>query len=226
MTRFTALAALAFALLAGCSTTRSVRPVGEGKWAAGGSIGGPLFTNLGPPIPAPMVSAYARRGLDARTDLDFGLYFPVIAATGFDVGASRLLVDQDGAWPAVMGGGRLLAFANALVLSGEDPNGKPYGFSPRLFEELYANASWRVGEASLAWAGISLFLQAEALIARPTIQLGFEWRASRLFGLALELKQLSFLTNQRFAAVAFVGPADYGAFAAQVGFNFYPGSDE
>lgn len=212
--------------LVACSTTRSVRPVGEGKFAASLSVGGPLFTNLGPPIPVPVTTVFGRYGLGAKTDLDFGIQVPVIASMGFDVGASHLFLDQDGLRPAVMAGGRLSLHANPLGLLGrETPNGVPYSVGVRVFEELHANASWRLGQRSLAWVSFAVFSQIEELIFRPALGVGVEWRPVSLFGLTVEARQLAFMTNQRFAAVSFIGPGDFGALALQLGFNFYPGAD-
>lgn len=212
--------------LVACSTTRSVRPVGEGKMSAGLSIGGPLFTNLGGAIPVPVTTLFGRYGLTEKTDLDFGLQVPVIASIGVDAGASHLLLDQEGLRPAVMAGGRLHVHANPLAIVGRDnPNGGDYSLGVRVFEELHANASWRLGQRSLVWVSFVVFAQVEELIFRPAIGVGVEWRPVSLFGLTVEARQMAFLTNQHFAAVSFIGPADLGAFAIQLGFNFYPGAD-
>ena len=213
------------ALLAACSTTRSVRPAGEGNLSAGLSVGGPIFTNLGPAIPVPLTTLWGRYGLNEKTDLDFGLHVPIVASVGVDAGASRLLLDQAGLRPAVMAGGRLHLYANPLAFIGaEDPNGQPYGLGFRVFEELHANASWLLGKKTLVWVSLVVFAQVEALVARPALGVGVEWRPVPSFGMTLELRQMAFLTDQRFAAVAYVGPADLGALSVQVGFNFHPGA--
>lgn len=222
------VAAACCALLAGgCSATRGVRPVGEGRWEAGLSIGGPVFTNLGVPIPAPLVSGYGRYGLGERTDLDFGLHLPITGAAGLDIGASHLLLEQDGWRPALMGGGRLLAWGNVLALSGaKDADGRAYDLDFRLFEQLYANASWALGEHVLVWAGLDMFAQIEAAIVHPSLVAGVQWRPVDLFGLTLEAKHLGFFTNQRFAVVEYAGPYDFGAFAVQLGLSFRFGGDK
>ena len=55
----------------GCFAARNIRPVGDDQWAAGVSMGGPMFTNLGGAIPTPLMTASARYGLTDTTDLDF-----------------------------------------------------------------------------------------------------------------------------------------------------------
>lgn len=209
----------------GCFAARGVRPVGEGRLAAGLSVGGPLFTNLGGAIPTPLATGFVRYGLTGRTDLDVGLSLPVAGAAGLDAGASHLLLEQDGLRPAVTLGGRLNCWANVYGLAGrKDANGRPFAVGARLFEEGYGYASWKPGERSLVYAGLDLFAQLEHATLRPTLLAGVEWRPARLFGLQLEIKQMAFTTNQRFATVDFLGPGDFGAFAVDLGFNFYPGA--
>jgi len=209
--------------------SRNVRPVGAGKLAVGASLGGPLFTNLGPPIPAPVVSVNARYGLFDKTNLDGGLLLTPAAAQGLDLGIGQLVLDQSGGIPAVMVGGRLTFFANALALSGRlNPNtGKGYDLQPRLYEEVYGTASWKVHEQWLLWAGVDLFAQIGSRFALvPSILAGAEWRFAREFGLSAELRQIAFASNQEYAVVAFIGPANYGALAANIGFTWYPGAEQ
>ncbi|MFM2153781.1 MAG: hypothetical protein RL199_2216, partial [Pseudomonadota bacterium] len=155
--------------LGACSAVRSVRPVGAGRLAGGASIGGPLFTNLGGAIPTPVVTAFGRYGLDERTDVDVGLSPPIVGAAGLDVGVSRLILDEQGSWrPAVMVGGRLSVWGSVLGLAGRrDVNGRAHAVDPRLFEEVWAVASRRLGPA-LVYAGLDLFAQAERGTVRPT----------------------------------------------------------
>lgn len=211
----------ALLLTTGCFAARNVRPVGEGNVSAGISVGGPVFTNLGAPIPTPLATAYARYGVTDETDIDVGLSLPIVGAAGIDAGAAHQVLKQDGLRPAVSLGGRLLLYANLLGLSGDvDRDGRPYDPGVRLFEELYGYASWQLHEAWLAYAGVDLFAQAEQAILRPTLLGGVQWQPSRVLGLQLEIKQMALATNQEYAAVAFVGPGNYGAFAVNLGVSF------
>lgn len=222
------LAVVASVALSGCSATRGVRPVGKGNTAVGLSLGGPFFSNLGPAIPIPLVSVHARHGVGERTDVDVGLHAPIIGAFGVDAGASYLLVDQKGARPALSVGGRALLWGSALSLSGKDnPNtGEGYPFSVRLFEQAYANVSWKLGETLTLWTGLDLFAQVERLTVLPSLVAGAEWRPCAkpwIPGITVEAKHLALLSNQRFEVVDFIGPAGYGAFALQLGLNFQLG---
>lgn len=202
--------------------------MGEKKVAVGASVGGPIFTNLAAPIPTPVLSVFGRYGVTNRADIDFGVDLTPAAAQGIDVGGSYLLREQKGLVPAVMGGGRLYLFGNALAFSGrKDPNtGNGYALSPRLFEQVYANASWKLGERFLVWAGLDLFAQIENATFLPSVVAGTEWRATQRVGLVLELKQMAILSVQEFSTIAFIGPGHYGALAAQLGLNIYLGGDQ
>jgi hypothetical protein len=210
-------------LASACSISREGRPVGEGQFAAGVSLGGPLFTNLGPPIPTPVLAPYGRYGLRHDLDLDFGLDLTPAAAQGLDVGAAYELLDQRGAIPTVMAGARLYGFVNALGFTGQqDPvTGQGYSLEPHLFEEVYGNVSWTLGQPWLVWTGVDLFAQAQHGVFAPSPLAGVEYRFTHL-GLAAECKWLEVQHNQEFSTLAFVGPGHYGAIALQVGVNFYP----
>lgn len=208
-----------------CSTTRALRPVGEKKFQVGGSLGGPLFTNLGAPIPAPLLNVYGRYGLTDRLTLEAGLNPTVVRAFGIDAGASYQLLKNDRFIPRVMVDGLLIFYVGLGGLTGQArSNGGTYTLAPRLYEQLQSTASWDVGVFTL-FVGLNLFAQLEKLIVLPTLLAGAEWRPTKVFGLQLELKQLAFTQNQKFAVVDFLGPGAFGAFAVQLGVNFYPGAN-
>ncbi len=210
---------------AGCFAARGVRPVGKGKLAAGLSLGGPLFTNLGGAIPTPLVTGYARYGVTEATDVDVGITLPTTRTMALDAGASHQLFGQSGGVPAVSVGGRLNLWANPYGLVGKkDSNGIPFALDPELFEEAYSYASWDLGRATLGYVGLDLFAQLQDAIVRPSLLAGVEWRPTPLFGVQLQLEQMAFLSNQKFSTVSFIGPSNYGALALQLGFNFYPGA--
>lgn len=220
------LLALSVPQVIGCSATRGVRPVGKGNGAVGLSLGGPVVKNLGVPIPAPMLSTFGRYGVGERTDLDFGIYFPVVSTFGVDFGASHLLLEQKGGRPAISAGGRVLLFGDALAFSGrKSPNtGERNPFSFRAFEELYANVSWVVADQLTLWTGLDLFAQIEELKVHPSLRAGLEWRPSKKMwapGIVLETSYLAFLQDQGFEVVDYMGIAGYGAFGVHLGLNFY-----
>ncbi len=218
------LALALFALaLQGCSMTREVRPVGKGNVAAGLSVGGPLFTNLGGAIPTPILSPYVRYGLLKNLDLDFALDLTPAAVQGADIGLGYEFRDQKGGIPAVMGGARVYGFGN--MLAGTDrPAGYTgkYTLAPTAFEEIYGNVSWIVARHWLLYAGVDLFAQAEQGIFIPSVLVGAEYRFTHV-GIQAELKEEGFDVNKEFSTVEFLGPNHYGALAFQLGLNIYFG---
>jgi hypothetical protein len=93
--------------------------------------------------------------MGARTDVDVGLHLPLTRVAGLDVGASHLLIEQDGGAPAVSVSGRVYLLGNVRAITG------PGRVEPRLFEELDAIASWKVRPTLLLYAGALGFFQAE-----------------------------------------------------------------
>lgn len=205
--------------IAGCSITRNVRPVGAGNAAAGLSVGGPIFTNLGPPVPVPLITVFGRYGVTNRLDVDLGLHMPTVRAIGIDAGAAYLVLDQACGVPAVMLGARLALMGNGRA--GTNPNtGKLYAVEPHLFEEIYGTASWAVDDW-LLYSGLSAFMQLEHGKVRPSIIAGGQWRVAPRVALTAEAKWMAFLTDQSHLAVSWHGIAGYGGFALQLGAQFF-----
>ena len=73
--------------LLSCTATHSVRTVGQGNGAVETSFGGPVFRNLGGPIPAPNLFIGGRYGV--RDDLDLVLHYnltsPIVPGIGLDL---------------------------------------------------------------------------------------------------------------------------------------------
>ena len=132
--------------LTACSTLSGARPLAPGQHEVGVHLGGPLF-QFGGPVPLPNVVVGARSGLTtiAERPLDLGygtnltaLPFGIISAYG-DLG--YLLVDQNGAVPALTLRNKLLLTTNAFA------GDKSTAFSPRGFwgaDQIDLMASWQV----------------------------------------------------------------------------------
>ncbi len=100
--------AAAIGLLAACGTAQSVRPLGKGRSALDKSIGGPMLaadaTDAPVPFPFPLLSVGYRRGLDDCSDVFGRVHLvpdAVFRIAGLDLGASRLLLPQNGPCPAL-----------------------------------------------------------------------------------------------------------------------------
>jgi hypothetical protein len=187
------------------------------------SVGGPLFTNLGGAIPTPVASVYGRYGILPKLDLDFALDLTPTTAQGLDLGAAYEVLEQKGAAPAMMIGARGYVFVNADGFTGKtNPDtGKAYALEPKAFEEIYANVSWEIGHPWLVYTGLDLFAQAEQKVFEPTILAGVEYRFHYV-GIAAEIRDAAFATNQKFSTFEYIGPGGYGALSFQLGLNIYP----
>lgn len=219
----TSIALLGAIALQACTITREIRPVGQGHFAAGVSAGGPIFTNLGAPIPTPILSAYGRYGILNTLDLDFGLDLTPVRAEGIDLGVAYLFRDQAGAVPAVMGGLRGYLFVNGAGLSSatNPDTGAHYTLEPVGFEELYGNVSWKLGRPWLLYTGVDVFSEIQDGIVQPSLVLGAEYRFTHI-GISAEVRQAAFIENEKYLLVEYVGPASYGAFSFLLGLEFYP----
>ena len=104
--RAAALAA-AIGLLAACGTAQSVRPLGRGRSAMDASVGGPMLaadaTDAPVAFPFPLLFVGYRRGLDDRSDAFGRLHLvpALFSIVGVELGASRLLIPQNGPVPAL-----------------------------------------------------------------------------------------------------------------------------
>jgi hypothetical protein len=133
--------AVAAALLAACASTPSIRPLGAGRGAVDASVGGPVATVADVGVPIPLALVGYRRGLDDRSDA-FGrvnLTAMSFGVLGLEAGASRLVLDERGAIPA------LSAAAQVLFLAG--PGGALAVPAASL------TASWSPARCCLVFAG-------------------------------------------------------------------------
>ncbi len=141
--------------LAACGTLSTARPLEKGETLVGGTLGGPLF-DFGAPIPIPMAVVEARHGLprlaDRPLDLGYGLNLTGLpfGLTALHVGASWLLVEQNGGVPALSLGNRVFFGVN---LPGgpdrDDPRVQAWGL-----DQIELTASWRA-RRTLPYVGVS-----------------------------------------------------------------------
>lgn len=213
------VAMAAAAALVGCGTTRSVRPVGEGKHEVDVALAGPLMV-LGPPFPTPMVYAGYRYGLNAKTDL-FGRLNLLTATMGIgslEAGAGRLLLDQDGAIPALSGSASVLG----LVTRG----------GANAIPQVAAQASWLFADQHLLFAGLALGASYGERLDQSPFQLHFSpvvGLHERLFGSAwtldVELRWLAPTRRTDVLTVNWIGVGPWGALAPGLGVSRSFGGD-
>ena len=206
--------------------TRAPRPIGAGNIAIGASLGGPLFTNLGAPIPTPMASVFGIYGISDKLHVDAGLHLPVVRAAGLDVGLLYSLISAMPAKslsPSLSIGMRLLLFGNIAAVVGQQ---NPYTLrslpvDPRLFEEAYLIAAWDLNRKWLVWSSLSALSQLEDAIVRPALAIGTEYHASPTWTLGTELSWLDFTAYQDNLSVRYLGIQGQGALAIRLGVTYH-----
>jgi len=88
--RSTSVAIVALACATACAAPNLSRTVGRGNGEFHANLGGPFFATLGPPIPAPHISAGGRYGIADWIDLDanVGLAAMVFQVLALDLAAN------------------------------------------------------------------------------------------------------------------------------------------
>jgi len=205
-----AVLVLLLLLCAGCSATRSVRPVGEGRLGTALSVGGPLFVNLGPPLPVPIPVLSARYGVTARTDVDVGILLPLVPTLGLDAGASTLVVPPSGWRPAVMAGAR-------ATLLGALPGLR----SPHVLLEAHGTASWSPAPRLLAYTGADALFDPGSMRLHPTALVGLSF-AAPLGGLSLsaEARWLAMATSSRALSMRYGSLGGQGALGVVIALGY------
>lgn len=155
---------LALLLCLSCSATRSVRPVGKGRMSTALSVGGPLFVNLGPPLPVPLPVLSARYGVTNRTDVDVGIILPIVPTLALDAGAATLVLTPTRLRPAIMAGGR-------VTVVGALPG---YG-AARVLLEAHSTASWNLSTRLLGYGGADVLVETRRGGVQPTAILGVSY---------------------------------------------------
>jgi hypothetical protein len=207
---------LAALVLAGCSTTHGVRPLGKGTWTAEGSLGGPITEVYGLPLPLPISTLGAGYGVTSTTDVHGAWHPSALAIFGLgagELGASQQLLPPKGPRPRVM------ADLTLTVAGGDTAPGGPEG-GVRAFMTPSATAGWDWGRnrRSTVFTGLGGFIEPAG--ARK----GFGyWTAGNRWGLGArthldtELKWLAPYASSEAIVPEYASPGFQGAVAFQFG---------
>lgn len=197
-------------LIAACAPSRFVEPLAKGETAISGSLGGPVFSNLGPPMPVPLTSAVVGHGFTENITGYAGMHF---TSLGFGVvqtewGAVFNLLSPDSNIAGLSGG--LTANTAFDVFEGNF----------RLWPQVDINVRWPVGaKRNLFYAGASNWFeprntayldqpQKNKLV--PAIQTGYIWRGEQ-WDIGVEAKWMGIgFTNQE-TVVEYVSFGNSGA---------------
>ncbi|HLT29535.1 MAG TPA: hypothetical protein VK013_05805 [Myxococcaceae bacterium] len=137
------LAALALTATTGCASRHLARTVGAGNSEARVSIGGPLFSNLGAPIPLPNVALGGRYGVADGWDVDgnVSLLGAAVGVAYLDPGVVKQLFVQER-------GAALSASARANLFIGSSE-----GLAVRVYPEVGLHGELPLGPSAKVFGG-------------------------------------------------------------------------
>jgi len=219
---------LAVVILAGCSTIRQVTPLAKGEHRLGLGVGGPLFTNLGAPIPMPMLSVDYAYGITDRLTAGAAVHVTPIIFNLCGMGevfATYGLMTQSGLIPAISVG------VDTLLLS-------DFSTSFFAFPQVNAIASWRLNSVLSLYAGADVIvnfypktagLPMDGEIAPgvpvgllPSFPLGVQLSFGR-FQLSAEARLIQPFSVSKYLIVHYVGLGGYGAVGVYVSASYLLG---
>lgn len=206
---------LASVVSTGCASRHLARTVGAGNGEARVSVGGPLFSNLGTPIPMPNVALGGRYGVADGWDVDgnVSLLAAAVGVAYLDPGVVKQLYVQ-------ARGAALSASARANVFVGNSD-----GLAVRVYPEVGLHGELPLGTAATLFGGgtawISLTPPEGKSPVMVTPYLGASWafgdRSRRRPELSLQLGWVSPWMDS--SSVVDWQPKGHGAVTALLGFS-------
>jgi len=206
----------------GCALSRGVRPVGEKNVAIDASLGGPVADYMGGMKPFPLSTVGLTYGLTDKTNIHGGFHpssLAMFGLVGLELGASHLVVEPDGAIPAVMVDGTIITLAGNLAEG--PPDG---GF--RAFLETSVMASWAYGKREhLIYTGPEFITQPSPLMSIPGWTVGHRFNAGR-WGIGAELGWLAPFWDNLPPVVEYAGIGGRGAVSINLGVSVKLGGEQ
>ncbi len=202
----------AFLCWAGCAAPYTVRTVGKGHTALHASFGGPLVSNLGPPLPLPAGVVGAQYGILDVLDLSGSFHvLPAFYKTvGIDLGVTGRIVKQRGGIPELTATLRLSQMFDTGAY--------------RIFPELEAYASWLLGRRWLLYVGMhtlyDFFWHRDHHVRvhwGPVV--GCDLRFAKRYALGLAVRWVSPNLDTYPQTVDYVAPWNRGMIFVQLGFH-------
>lgn len=195
---------------AGCGHATRVRPVQKGAVALRAELGGPLGRVEGNLIPLPLATVGAGYGMGPRWDLEGNVHLTtaLFGVAGLDVGSTVLLLEPNGARPALAATARLHGFTNF-----EDF---------RAWAELTPSVSWDLGERVIPYASGTVLAQFAGGPPLFAVGGGAVVRLGKS-SLQLEARWYQPGYESRNLPAAWVGVGGQGAFGFVVGYQLQLG---
>jgi hypothetical protein len=199
-----------------CSPSRFVRPLAQKEVAVSATLGGPLFSNFGAPIPTPMTTLTGAYGINHRLT-GFASFHPTSAAFGviqLDLGVVHSFLEADGWQPGVS----LNPTAGFAVDVWEG--------RAKFWPQLDLNAWWDYGERKhYFYAGLSCWMELAGTRAHgdpqpqtilPAFQIGNVLSFNTL-DFQLEVKANNFTQSNTDATISWVGLGGRGGLGIYLG---------
>ncbi len=195
-------------LLTGCASVTHVRPVPRGALVAEASAGGPFALVSGIPVPLPLTSVGATYGVLDRLSVH-GHVQPsslMFGALGGDVGATGLLLEEQGARPALAASGQVNVLTDFRTASWWSADAS-------------LTASWLLGERWMPYVTATGQMDFLNRLFHVAPGVGAQVRLDR-WTLQAEARLYAPTRRSDIAAVPYVGVAGHGAFGLVLGAGY------
>lgn len=208
--------------ITGCMTMPGARPLHPGEHQVGVSLGGPIVKFGDANVPLPGAVLEGRSGLtylaNKPVDLNYGIN---ATAIGFGIaqlhlGASWLMLDQDGARPALSVTNRLFVGTNALTPQDKAPGTKQAWGA----DQLEVSASYLLGQ-QLVYLSIAQYTDfgLPDLLLTPALGAMFDFGELNGFKLMLEARYYAINKKKSLTTVEW-SSAPRGGLGVGVGFSY------
>lgn len=202
-------------LLAACSTTHGVRPLGQGAFAPELSVGGPVTEIFGAPIPLPLSTIGASYGVTDTVDIHAAWHPTAAILTGIfgaDAGVDVQLFAPHGAAP------RLMADVTLVLGAGDtSERGADGGVAVFLQPSVLASWDWGKQRRQTVYTGLTGFLQPWPAHALGGLILGNRFGIGERFWITTEAKWLGPYASSEALVPTYYAPGPLGALSFQLG---------
>jgi hypothetical protein len=219
------IASASMLCISACSTIRQITPLDQGEQRVGLAVGGPLFTDLGVPIPVPEISLDYAYGV--TDDITLGAALHVTPAVFGLCGVGEAfgtvgVLDQAGFIPAVSVG------LDTVLLS-------DFTTSFFVLPEASATASWKLADFISIYAGAAMMVNfypktaglswdnapipGVPMALLPSFPVGVQLNFGPI-QLAAETRLLMPFSSNGNLILHYVGMADYGAIGVYLSASF------
>ena len=196
----------------GCGVTQPVRVLKENETRAIASLGGPVVVMGGMSVPIPYLTAGIAHGFSENVTLTSTLHLTTLAfkSLGIDAGVSSALLHEHSSLPEITLHGQIYFFDDFVR-----------GNNPRIFPMATVNASYHIGERTLAYFGADNLYQIHQpqLFFSPFI--GMQFPLSIVLAMQIETKWMAANINTAHGVFEGTGSINSkGNFGLFVGFQY------